>query len=64
VEKALLVGIGATGRKPKHVVNLFGCNSSASDDESASSRRPQNHVWHSGIPKQILEPARVEGGFN
>jgi hypothetical protein len=41
VEKASLVGIGATGRKPKRVVNLFGSNSLASDHESASPRRPQ-----------------------
>jgi hypothetical protein len=35
-EKALLVGIGGADRKPKCTVNLFGSNSSASDDESAS----------------------------
>jgi hypothetical protein len=36
VEKASLVGIGAASGKPKCAVNLFGSNSSASDDESAS----------------------------
>jgi hypothetical protein len=60
-EKASLVGIDATGRKPEHAVILFGSNSSASDGESASPRRPWKHVPESGIPKQILEPIPAGG---
>jgi hypothetical protein len=63
-EKASLVGIGAAGGKPKRVVNLFGSNSSASDDESASPRRPRKRAWESGIPKQIPELVPTEGVFD
>jgi hypothetical protein len=42
VEKASLVGNGAAGGKPKCAINLFGSNSSASDDDSASPRRLRN----------------------
>jgi hypothetical protein len=57
------VGIGAAGGKPKRAVNLFGSNSSASDDDSASPRRPQNRARESSIPKQILEPVPAGGVF-
>jgi hypothetical protein len=64
VEKASLVGIGAAGGKPKHAVNLFGSNSSTSDGESASPRRPRKRARESSIPKQLLEPTPVEGVFD
>jgi hypothetical protein len=55
-KKVLLVGIDAADSKPKRAVNLFGSNSSTSDDESASPRRPRKRAWGSGIAKQIPEP--------
>jgi hypothetical protein len=59
-EKALLVGIGAAGGKPMCNVNLFGSNSSTSDDESASPRRLQKCAWESVISKQFFELFRGE----
>jgi hypothetical protein len=55
VEKASLVGIDAASSKPKRTINLFGSNSSASDDESASPRRPRKRARESRILKQFPE---------
>jgi hypothetical protein len=55
--------LGAAVRKPKHALNLFGSNSSASDDESASLQRPQR-PRDSSVSKQIPELALVKGTFS
>jgi hypothetical protein len=40
-EKASLAGVDAANKKPKHAVNLFGFDSSASDGEAVPSKRPR-----------------------
>jgi hypothetical protein len=43
-EKASLKGPSAAGGKPKKALNLFGDDSSASDDETAPSSRAHKHA--------------------
>jgi hypothetical protein len=62
-EKSSLTGIGTAGGKPKHALNLFGSNSSGSDDDTTPSHRPHKCAKDSSISKQLVKPALTRGMF-
>jgi hypothetical protein len=48
-KKASLAGVNAVGKKPKHALDLFSSDSSASDDEVVPSKRPRKHPRESSV---------------
>jgi hypothetical protein len=59
-EKASLTGVHAAGKKPKNALDLFGSDSSVSDIQAVSSKRPRKRPRESSISKQMSKPLRQE----
>jgi hypothetical protein len=62
-EKASVARINVAGGKPKRALNLFGSDSSASNDESAPSQRLWKRPRESSILKQVTKPPPTKGMF-
>jgi hypothetical protein len=56
VQKASLSGVNAAGKKPKRALDLFGSDSSASNDEADPSKRPRKRPRESSVLKQMPKP--------
>jgi hypothetical protein len=62
-EKASIARINVAGGKQKHALNLFGSDSSVSNDESAPSQRLRKCPRESSILKQVMKPPPTKGMF-
>jgi hypothetical protein len=60
-EKASLKGPSAAGGKPKKTLNLFGDDSSASDDKTVPSSRPDKRARETFVSKQTTKPPLAKG---
>jgi hypothetical protein len=63
-EKASLVGVYAAGGRSKRALELFGSDSSASDNERSPSHLPRKCPRGSFTPKQLAEPASAKCMFS
>jgi hypothetical protein len=64
VEKASLAGVNAASKKPKCVLDLFGSDSSTSDDEAVPSKRPRKCPRESPVSEQMSKPPPAGGMFD
>jgi hypothetical protein len=77
MEKASIARVEAAGKKmsstftagrgvtraPKHVLNLFDSGSSASNDKTALSERPQKHSRETPLSEDVPRSLAVKGIF-
>jgi hypothetical protein len=63
-EKTSLARVNDAGKKPKHALDLFGSDSSASDGDAVPFKRPQKRPRESSISKEMPKPPPTGGKFD